>query len=371
MKIFFDDGARIYRNSGYGNLARSLAQSLARIKGVHLYIHKPISADPGIDLTNLLAYDNVRIFNEQPIDFIFRVATPSLSNRKGEKVILYTQNALGGLREDWKEVIKQVDGVIVPGEFDRKVFQAVNPLAYTCPQTIDNASFIHQPSFRSEGHNDFSFLFVGSFSYRKGVDLLLKGLSAVFSNTQKKACLHMICPTGLGQSEYNLSYLIEMCRQAPDNLTITCDSRLLTTAWMRRNYNRVDAIITMSRGEGWCMPLYEALLCEKPVIAPNSTAMKEFLPSTGVIKLPVTTKLVSAVEDDFGTSFKLAYGDGDITYDEPSETSLSDAVTDIMSAHRHYCQGAKVARQKILNVYNIENNSQRLEKILQSWVKTF
>jgi len=371
MKIFFDDGSRIYQNTGYGNLARSLAQSLAQINGVYLYINKPIQVDPGIDLTNILAYDNISVFDNQSIDFIFQLGTPLLSNRKGTKVILYTQNALGGLREDWKEVIRQVEGVIVPGEFDREFFEKLNPLTYTCTQAVDNENFIHQPKFRAEGHSEFTFLFVGSFSYRKGVDLLLNGLSKAFSNTQKKAHLHMICPTGLGQAEYNLSYLIEMSRQAPDNLTITCDSRLLTTAWMRRNYNRVDAVITMSRGEGWCMPLHEALLCEKPVIAPDSTAMKEFLPNDGVIKLPVTTKLVSEVEGDFGSSFKSAYGGDDITFDEPSLLHFSEAIEEIMGDYQHYCHGATVARQKILNEYNIENNSRHLEKILQSWVKTF
>ena len=45
--------------------------------------------------------------------------------------------------------------------------------------------------------------------------------------------------------------------------------------------------MSQSRGEGWCMPLSEALLCGLPVIAPASTAMAEYLDQSVAELIPV------------------------------------------------------------------------------------
>ncbi|MEO1085984.1 MAG: glycosyltransferase, partial [Acidobacteriota bacterium] len=65
-------------------------------------------------------------------------------------------------------------------------------------------------------------------------------------------------------------------------------------------YNRCDAFVTATRGEGWGLPVFEALACAKPVIAPAFGALAEVLDGT----------IADLVEVE-STPASFGWGDGD------------------------------------------------------------
>ena len=140
--------------------------------------------------------------------------------------------------------------------------------------------------------------------FRKGCDLIVPAISKAFSGDMDTR-IHLHCFTGF---EKNMSSsLIEALSKSKRGPIVSTYFGSLSPSWMNRVFNRADAVFTLSRGEGWCMPLYEALLCHKPVIAPDSTAMGEWLPQNGVRLIKTNQKQVSEIDTEFGRGFQQSY----------------------------------------------------------------
>lgn len=74
------------------------------------------------------------------------------------------------------------------------------------------------------------------------------------------------------------------------------------------------------------MPLWEALYSGIPAVAPNSTAMGEFLPQHGVRLFEVSEMPVLGITSSFGAGFKKNYGEPGITVFEPDVESAAAAI---------------------------------------------
>jgi glycosyltransferase involved in cell wall biosynthesis len=306
MRVLIADGERRLRATGYGGLSRAIILALKRHTDIDLRVEKASGAwDVGIPDVEELSSIKVRERGES-VDCVLRVGTPSSVSKFGAPTIVYTQNALGDLPPEWVRDLRTADAIVVPGEFDAVVFRRYFPRVYTCPQYVDVSIFRPMPKYRADGRIATSFLFVGSYSYRKGVDLLLEAFRSAFTNRDSTVGLHLHCFSGLEKSGVN--HLLEHARKLPNNVQLTAYSGSVSPQWMARIYNMHDVIVSFSRGEGWCMPLHEALLCGKPVIAADSTAMGEMLPLSGVRRVRVHEQDISQISSPFGSSMRSRYG---------------------------------------------------------------
>jgi len=364
MKILVDDGGRYNKYSGYGQLSRTIVQALSRAGHECLLIpQRPILAD---DLAfNITRVPGVTFFEESSAyDLVFRISPPSRTQYPGESV-LYTQNGLSDLRQEWQRDIQDHSQIIVPSTFDADVFKKYHHSVNVCPQAVHNDLYRPVPKYRKERNDDFQFLFVGSFSFRKGVDLLFSILAeAALAVRDRKIGLSIYCPTGLSETAHSLDRLIEWTRNAPENLAFHVVNKELSPRWMSRIYNQHDAVLTFSRGEGWCMPLYEGLLSKKPVVAPDSTAMGECLPRDGVIRVPVQARAAQDVKDEFGQTFVHLYGEQEIQFFEVDAEESVRAIVDMITNYSRYEKEAEEGRRYILENYSIEAISSTLSALV-------
>ena len=304
MNILFNEGNRHTQLSGYGNLSRSIMTALAEHTDAILMTRFRDYEIPDWVRDKELLEQIPVAENNRDHDVVLRISQPpSKPIPETKPMVFYTQNAIGDLIPDWVEFMKAADGFIVPSEFDAEVFRRYFNNVSVCHQHVDERMFTPRPVWRAEGTDEFSFLFVGSYGYRKGVDLLLDAFEKAFDAGQK-VNLTLHCFSGFEYGNFN--DLLKWHRRVPDNISLTIFNGTVEPDWMCRHYNRHDCIVTFSRGEGWCMPLHEALLCGKPVICPASTAMGECLPDRGVIKVPVEEKLISEITDPWGLGFRSA-----------------------------------------------------------------
>lgn len=313
-EILISDGMRHLQNSGYGQLSRMIILSLLEHGNHALTIERragavPMEGIPGLEPILALPDSDGRH------DITLRIGAPSDMSGVRGPLVAYTQNALGGLTEKWAGFLSRADTVVVPGEFDREVFIRHHPNVETCHQVIDFDFFRPKPHYRGEGVDCASFLFVGSFGYRKGGDLLLPTLAEAFGGADQPVHATLMCFTGLEDGGFDI--LVPQLRSLPDNVSVTLRSRLLSPPWMRRVLNRHDAVFTLSRGEGWCMPLWEALSSGLPVVAPRSTAMGEFLPDWGTEFFGVEERPISELDDPFAAGMVKQYGEPGVTLYEP------------------------------------------------------
>ena len=261
---------------------------------------------------------------------------------------MYTQNALGDLRSEWVESLGRADGCIVPGEFDRRVFEKYFERVYIARQSSDPEIFQHRPEYRLEGPEEFTFLFVGSYSYRKGVDLLLEAFLREFS-ADESVLLLLQC-TGVGRdSEFNHLLTTIQRHQPLGRVRIFGTQR--TPHWMSRIYNRSDCVVTMSRGEGWCMPLTEALLCQIPVVAPDSTAMGEYLSADVGYLIPTVERDIASITDSFALGFVKQYGEpGNVCFDpliDVARSQMREVFENRGEARQRASRGRRLIRDTI------------------------
>ena len=138
------------------------------------------------------------------------------------------------------------------------------------------------------------------------MDLLLEAYLTEFERDED-ALLILQCP-GVGRGN-QFNHLLDTIQRFNPNGRVRLFGAEKSPHWMSRMYNRSDCVATMSRGEGWCMPLTEALLCGIPVVAPDSTAMGEYISEDTGYLVPTVDRDIAAIAEPFGAGFAKQYGE--------------------------------------------------------------
>lgn len=351
--------------TGYGQLARSIMLSLSRHTNYDVRIQK--RQIKWAEVPHRQELEEIIESDESNVDLILRVGVPSLFAKSRIPTLFYTQNALGDLRGDWVDWLREADAVIVPGKFDHDIFSRYFKKVYVCPQNVDDSNFRPIMKYRDEFPNTLRFLYVGSFSFRKGVDILLQSFSEAFNGGQK-IDLSLHCFSGLEKNGIN--NLLHYSKYLPSTINLKVFNGVISPSWMNQIYNQNDVVVSLSRGEGWCMPLYEALLCEKPVIAPNSTAMGEALPFDGVRRVKVDELKIDKISSEFGSSFVKTYGANDNFLWEPNYGDSVEALRELYFNFEQYRLEAKKARSFIIQNYSLSMMAKNLTFAIEDSIST-
>jgi glycosyltransferase involved in cell wall biosynthesis len=362
LAIFVADGLRHRQLSGYGMLARNLILGLAG-RGHDVWLRASDRPWENIERgarERLQALRQVDKQDRESADVVLQIRSPPTCIAFDIPSLIYTQNGLGELPPDWIRALSAVDGVIVPSEFDRAVFARHFPRVYVAGQSSDAAVFKPaSPTRAEEPAEPFSFLYVGSYSFRKGVDLLLQAFLTEFS-AEEPVQLRMQCP-GAGRGEEFNHCLSAIQRLNPQG-RVRLNAGELAPEQMRHLYNQSDCVLTLSRGEGWCMPLSEALLCEVPVIAPHSTGMAEYLDDSVAELLPTRELPAAHARDPFAGTFATVYDHPGITYHEPDLAAARAAMRRVYEDRATARAKARAGRQRILTRFSWERAVRDVER---------
>ena len=156
MKVVVDDVGRMFMQSGYGALSRGFLISLSRYSRFKIYrVPYDRKFAPNIlDQSELLG---IKTLHPDDADVVLRIGSPKVF-KYNVPSIFYTQNALADLIPEWVKIMSNADALIVPGEFDRRVFERYFPnKVHTCPQYVDGDLFVPRPTYRKEGTEEFTF----------------------------------------------------------------------------------------------------------------------------------------------------------------------------------------------------------------------
>lgn len=124
--------------------------------------------------------------------------------------------------------------------------------------------------------SSFRFLFVGGTIGRKGIDILIQAYLNEFS-TDDDVCL-FIKDTGT-QSFYKGITLEKMILEAmadPKNPRIVYMDNELSETELAGLYKACDCLVHPYRGEGFGLPIAEAMACGIPVIVPDKGSCRDF-----------------------------------------------------------------------------------------------
>ena len=122
--------------------------------------------------------------------------------------------------------------------------------------------------------NNFTFLHVSSGFPRKGVDLLLEAFGQAFNKSDKVKLIIKTFPNQHNLADIHLKKMMEKFHSYAEIEFINKD---LDDQEMLNLFTKADCVIQPSRGEGFGLPLYEALCFGVPVISTDWGGHKDFI----------------------------------------------------------------------------------------------
>lgn len=214
---------------------------------------------------------------------------PDLRRPSTGKLAVIVPWEYGGVPDTWVSQINQnVDELWVPSNFVREVFvwngvegDRVKVVPNGCDPKVFNPE---GPRLRPHGSRDFVFLFVGGAIRRKGVDLLLDAYASAFSSGEN-VTLVLLVSGSTGAYQHN-SLVADVRAAAPDSTRahVLPIFETIDDSTLANLYRGADAFVLPYRGEGFGMPLLEAMACGKPVITTAEGPARDFCdPSNGYL----------------------------------------------------------------------------------------
>jgi glycosyltransferase involved in cell wall biosynthesis len=193
------------------------------------------------------------------------------------------------------DMVRALDEVWTPSEWGRRLL-ADNGVdegrVRVVPEGVDTEVFRTVPRARLGGE-PFRFLCVGRWTLHKGVDDLVAAYCAEFGPDEPvELVLHCWCPY---QPGFDLRTRI--ARAAPRPHAPIVASMPLPVAGLAALYNRCDAFVLATRGEGWGLPIFEAMACGLPAIITDYSAPAEYMDES--IAYPLRVERMIDVDEPF------------------------------------------------------------------------
>ncbi|MEF3274045.1 MAG: glycosyltransferase [Chloroflexus sp.] len=185
----------------------------------------------------------------------------------------YTMLEVNGLPGEWVAACNSMNEIWTPSRWGLETFAAagvkrpihVMPLGY-------NPDLFHPHGPAQRLDDRFTFLSVFEWGERKAPDLLLKAYCAAFRRSDDVV---LIVRTD------NFDRSISVTQQI-SSLNLPSDGPPIVFLYNQRIadlgalYRSADCFVLVTRGEGWGLPILEAMACGIPVIATNWSAQTEF-----------------------------------------------------------------------------------------------
>lgn len=270
-------------NSSLALVNRNLCAEILRHQHFNLRI-KPTTVDvipdswvPGADRLK----DSYRTILEQTDVHIRQQWPPLFDNMEGAHFVMFQPWEFGTIPVEWvKPINEYVDEVWVNSEYTKQGYVRSgipSDNVFVFPLGHDpNVYRTFGPKLGLKTTKKFKFLFVGGTIFRKGIDILLDSYTKAFS-AEDDVCL-VIKDHG-GNSHYQgqtNGELIESIRQQSDAPEILYLSQDMTPYELASLYRSCNCLVHPYRGEGFGLPILEAMACGLAPVIPNIGPAVEF-----------------------------------------------------------------------------------------------
>lgn len=208
----------------------------------------------------------------------------------------------GGIPQAWFPSMRDaVDEIWAYTQFVRDCYlQSGIPAdkVHVVPLGVDTQTFTPEgPRTELPTRKRFKFLFVGGTIYRKGIDILLDTYLKTFKASDD-VCL--VIKDFCVKTSYRENTFPERIRQAqanPDNPEILYLSDDLSSDGLAALYRACDALVHPYRGEGFGLPIAEAMACGLPAILPNAGACLDYCDEESALLVPARTVRLEETSD--------------------------------------------------------------------------
>ena len=168
------------------------------------------------------------------------------------------------------EPLAGVDEVWVPSDFVRDMYVGDGVPAdrvHVVPNGVDLETYRPDGPARRLAPDDVCvFLFVGGTIYRKGIDVLLAAFEEAFAG--RDDVLLVVKDIGAGTFYSGMNVGDELRRREAAGANVACLSDDLDDEGLAALYRGADVLVHPYRGEGFAMPVLEAMACGRRCSSP-------------------------------------------------------------------------------------------------------
>jgi FkbM family methyltransferase len=281
-----------FAGHSFSHVNEQLALQLSQSRSLALSIHRRNAGPPGQRSPiahHILPYQR-RDLGEGPPITIRHAYPPDWSPTKGLWIHIQPWE-YGHLPLDWVQPLcEMVHEIWAPTEYVRRVYErsgVPSEKIHVIPWGVDPDVFTPDvPPLLLPTPKTFRFLYVGGTIARKGFDRLWEAYLAEFSRDED-VCLVI---KDMGADSF---YAGNNCRQQIlaackdlERPAIVYFDRHLTAGQMAGLYAACDCLAAPYRGEGFGLPILEAMACGLPAIVPQGGASDDFVSEATGYLLP-------------------------------------------------------------------------------------
>lgn len=206
--------------------------------------------------------------------------------------------------------------------------------------------------YRTKTKKKFKFLHISSAFPRKGVDILLEAYFEAFTKDDDVCLILKTFPNPHNNVAELLELLSSKYEKAPEVEWINKD---LSQDELYSLYKIADCYVQVARGEGFGLPVAEAMLAKVPVIVSNNSGMADFCNANNAFIVgydlqPAATHLTSNSESSISM------------WAEPRKGELVQILRQFIEV-----QDSAEVKEKVVAAYNLISTEYTWKKVAERW----
>lgn len=221
---------------------------------------------------------------------------PNFNKPRSDKWILLQPWEFGAIPRKWYIPMKHwIDEIWVYSTYNKESYVRSGIPEHkvkVIPLGVDENLFhFNVKPFELKTKKSFYFLFVGGTIFRKGIDTLLQAYLDEFS-AQDDVCL-VIKDFGVNSfyKGQTAQQTIEKIKKTPNHPEILYLNEELSVNDLAGLYKACDCLVHPYRGEGFGLPIIEAMACGTPAIVPSLGPAADFCDEDSAFILPSQEEL--------------------------------------------------------------------------------
>lgn len=341
--------------TGYAISSRELATALDR-NGVHVaykYVYGPGTLFPP-DEPEKSETKIAEILRARPLDarrpqVVYGQGDIFQSNFGAYK-IGFTMLETDGIPAEWVRQANLMDEVWCPSHFNAKTFRdsGVTRPIHVIPLGIDPGYF--NPQIRSARVSErYTFLSVFEWGERKAPELLLRAFNDEFRFDEPVVLVCKILNADTSVDVHDQIRKLEL-KLSGGSIHVSVN-QVVPTYQLGMLYRSADCFVLTTRGEGWGMPILEAMACGLPAIATNWSAQCDFMNAGNAYPLAVDRLVPAVAKCPYYAGFRWA---------EPSYLDLRRLMRHVYTHPDEARAKGEVASREVLSRWTWDNAASKI-----------